>query len=369
MGTAAVVGGGIAGLTTAIGLVRRGWDVEVHERAAEFTEVGAGISLWANALRALDVLGLGDQVRARGAYSGQGGFRDRKGRWLARGAGGPDELVMLHRAELLDVLLAAVPDGVLRPGSPAADVRVVDGKPVLNGREYDLLVGADGLRSTVRAALWPDAPSPRYSGHTAWRTIVPAAGLPAVAGSETWGDRQVFGVFPMSDDRVYVYAAAVLPADTRFPHSELDELRRRFADWPDPVPAVLAAATAAVRHDLYYLPDLPTYARGPVALVGDAAHAMTPNLGQGGCQAIEDAVTLAATADLRRYDALRRPRSQSIARRSRTAGRLAHAGAAAPLRDAALRLLPPALFRRQLASVLDWPPTTPRPGERWGSAV
>ncbi|GAA3053176.1 FAD-dependent oxidoreductase [Actinokineospora globicatena] len=354
MATVAVVGGGIAGLATAIGLEKRGWRVSVFERATEFTEVGAGISLWRNALRALDALGLGDQVRARGVGPGGGGLRDKRGRWLASAS--DNDLVILHRADLLEVLLGAVKPDALRAGTPVDRLEVVDGKPVINGERFDLLVGADGLRSTVRATFWPDAEPPRPTGHTAWRMVLPAAG---VTPSETWGDRQVFGIFPMSGDRVYAYAAAVVPPDTVFPDGDLAELRRRFADWHDPIPTLVNNAETALRHDLYYLPDLSSYVRGPVALVGDAAHAMPPNMGQGGCQALEDAVTLAATADdLAHYDALRRPRSQSIARRSISTGKFVHSGA--PWRDTLVRLLPASLVRRAVDRALDWyPPVAP----------
>ncbi|SES37504.1 FAD-dependent monooxygenase [Actinokineospora terrae] len=355
MRTAAVVGGGIAGLATAIGLGERGWRVSVFEQAAGFAEVGAGISLWRNALRALDALGVGDRVRARGANPGNGGLRDKRGRWLA--ASSAADLVMIHRADLLEVLLGAVQPEVLRPGTPVDRLAVVDGKPVVNGERFDLLVGADGLHSTVRATFWPDAKPPRPAGHTAWRMVLPAKG---VTPSETWGDRQVFGIFPMSADRVYAYAAAVAPPNTVFPEGDLAELRRRFADWHDPIPSLVNAAETVLRHDLYYLPDLSTYVRGPVALVGDAAHAMTPNMGQGGCQALEDAVTLAATVDdLAHYDALRRPRSQRIAHRSRSTGKFVHSGA--PWRDTLVRLLPSSLATKAVDRALDWypPVTTP----------
>ncbi|GAA2993861.1 FAD-dependent monooxygenase [Actinokineospora diospyrosa] len=354
MRTAAVVGGGIAGLATAIGLAERGWRPVVFEQAAGFAEVGAGISLWRNALRALDAIGVGSQVRARGSSPGSGGLRDKNGRWLARSSAA--DLAMVHRADLLDVLLSAVPPGVLRPGTPVHDLAIVDGKPVVNGERFDLLIGADGLRSTVRATFWPDAEPPRPTGHTAWRMVLPARG---VSASETWGDRQVFGIFPMSNDRVYAYAAAVVPPNTVFPNGDLAELRERFGDWHDPIPDLVNRAEGVLRHDLYYLPELSTYIRGPVALVGDAAHAMTPNMGQGGCQALEDAVTLAALADdLPRYDALRRPRSQSIARRSLSTGKLVHSGA--PWRNTLVRLLPAGLLTRAVERTLDWyPPVTP----------
>jgi 2-polyprenyl-6-methoxyphenol hydroxylase-like FAD-dependent oxidoreductase len=367
MGTAAIVGGGIGGLAVAAGLVRRGWDVRVYEQAPEFAEVGAGISMWANALSALDALGVGEEVRAAGAHPGRGGFRDRRGRWLARGAGTADELVMLHRADLLAILRAAVPAECLVAGRRVEDPRVEGGKPVVEGTPVDLLIGADGLRSRVRQVFWPDAAAPRYSGYTAWRFVLPHAGVPRFDGSETWGGGLVFGAFPMGEDHIYCYAAARVPENMRVP-DELAELRRRFAGWPDPVPALLAAAepAAVLRHDLGYLPDLPSFTAGPVALVGDAAHAMTPNLGQGACQALEDAVTLAALADepdgLARYDALRRPRAQAIARRSRQVAAVAHLswGPAVALRDLAVRLTPGSAARRQLRSVAGW--RAPSPG-------
>ncbi|MGW5053388.1 FAD-dependent monooxygenase [Actinokineospora sp. NPDC004072] len=354
MRTAAIVGGGIGGLATAAALVWRGWDVRVHEQSPEFTEVGAGISMWGNALAALGALGLAEQVRAAGAHPGRSGFRDRRGRWLARG--GEHDLVMLHRADLLAILRAAVPAECLVAGERVTELRVEEGRPVVAGRSVDLLVGADGIRSTVRAAFWPDAPAPRHSGYTAWRVVVPRGGIPPFDGSETWGDGLCFGVFPMGADSIYCYAAG---------RDATIDLRTTFATWPDPIPAILAAAdpTAILRHDVHYQPPLPTFTRGPVALVGDAAHAMTPNLGQGACQALEDAVTLAAHAGtpdgLRRYDAERRPRAQSIARRSLRVAGMVHTRRGERLRNAVVRATPEWVMRKQLQSIAGWQPPSP----------
>ncbi len=373
---AVVAGGGIGGLAAAIALGRRGWDVEVLERSPEFGEVGAGISLWPNALRALDALGLGDQVRERARVEGEGGIRRSDGRWLLRSDAaelgrrfGP--LVMIHRAELLEILRAAVPAPALRSGvevsAVASDGAAVEVTHSAGASSADLLVGADGIGSAVRRSVWPDAPLPRYAGYTAWR-LVATPTEPISGAGESWGRGERFGIAPLPDGRVYAFATAGLPAEGHGEDGELAELRRRFGAWHDPIPAILDAAfeNAVLRNDIVALPPLASYAAGRVALLGDAAHAMTPDMGQGACQALEDAVVLAAalgadpdvTAALAAYDAERRPRTRKIAARSRRIGQVAQwrSRPAVALRNRIMSLTPASSQLRSMAPVLSWQP-------------
>lgn len=366
---AVVVGAGIGGLAAAIALRRIGWDVTVLERAPELEPLGAGITIWPNALRALDTIDV--DIEEVSVPAGEGaGLRNPAGKVVAGSEG--VELRALHRGELQNALLAALPDGTVRTGCPVS--KVLDDS-VLTGDEAisaDLVVAADGINSTIRGQLWPGV-RPEYRGYTAWRGVTARHTItvtdPAQAG-ETWGPGVRFGIVPLPEGGVYWYAAANARQDERFP-DEHAEVVRRFGSWHQPIPTVLAATVpgAVLHHDIYDLPALPTYVNGRVALLGDAAHAMTPDLGQGGCQALEDAVVLAGClADagevgdgLARYDAERRPRTQSIAKLARQIGRFAQAdGVLGSLRMVAMRFIPERVTARQIEQVTTW--TAPQLG-------
>ncbi|WP_440098435.1 FAD-dependent oxidoreductase [Streptosporangium sp. H16] len=318
MARAVVIGAGIGGLTAAVALQRRGWDVTVFERAASLEPVGSGLAVAANALKALDTIGAGDEIRKLSAVQGAGGVRRSDGRWLMRTSveaasarNGGDSVVLLRRADLVDVLSSHLEPDTLRLNTEVSEVDPESGLVTLpdGPAEADLVVAADGIHSPVRSALFPGHPAPRYAGVTSWRVLIPAEGVPGQA-YESWGRGKVFGVMPLAGGTSYCYATDTVPAGGGVGvgvggGDQLAELRRLFGDWHSPIPELLAAASPekVLRNDVHYLATpLPAMHRGRVALLGDAAHAMTPNMGQGACQAIEDAVVLAhVVGDGRRF--------------------------------------------------------------------
>lgn len=378
--TAVVVGAGIGGLSAAIGLHRHGWRVTVLERGAGFSPTGTGLVLQANGLRCLDTLALGVAVRQRGNHDVTGGTRRADGRWLARIAAGDLERALgtpaigIHRAALHEILLGALPDGVVVTGAEVTDVtedgevtyRTPAGIQQLNA---DLVVGADGIGSAVRAALWPESAAPVEVGVTAWRGVTPVW-TDDLTVAITWDQGAEFGMVPLADGRVYWFGAVNSARGTApgwFGAEELARVQARFGGWHDPIPALIAATDRVHRDSLACLDQpLTTYVKGRVALLGDAAHAMTPNLGQGANQALEDAVVLAAVADrpegLREYDSQRRPRSQQVAKASRAIGRFGQQlqnPLAVAVRNTVMRLTPPRLALRSMARYADWHPPSP----------
>ena len=386
-----VIGAGIGGLAAAAGLCAAGWDVTACERAGSLEPVGVALALAPNGLRALDAIGAGDALRAL-AVPQELGIRRCDGRWLMRSTSGRmvsdrfgDPVILLPRAAVVDALAARVPGGVLclatevtsveSGGKAAARVATTAGE-----LDADLVVAADGIGSASRSALFPGHPGLRYAGFTTWRLLTgPVTGQVPMA--ESWGRGTVFGVMPLSGGRVYCYAAAPADPGARA-GDELAELVRLFGRWHEPIPGLLAITRPqdVLRHDVAELAaPLPSFHRGRAALLGDAAHPMTPNLGQGACQALEDAAVIswlaagtgpdAVTGMLARYTAARLPRTTNVVRWSRRAATMTTWASppAVAFRNTVARLtgrLAPGAALRGLAAIYGWqPPAAARPGD------
>ncbi len=391
--TAAVAGGGIAGLATAVALTQAGWQVTVLERAPAFGEVGAGLGLTGNGLAALDAIGAGEAARAAGCMISHRGFQDSHGRWLVRmPQDRPDiatvnRFLGIHRQRLHGVLLeAAQQAGVglvngaevtaVQPGTPGGEAAVVIWRSgaTAHTMRAQLVVAADGVRSTVRTALFPGT-QPRYSGSTSWRAVIPDSASDGDLVS-VWGPGTEFGALRISDSEIYWYGYFQHPEGASF-GDEMAAARDHFSGWSEQVRAIVAATTASqlMRHDVYHLPDgLPAYARGRVVLTGDAAHAMLPTIGQGVATALEDSVCVgrligapvAAGGDLSAaldvFDRARRPRCVQITRQAAMAGRFGPdlgGGWRQPIRNGLIRLVPAGPMVKAGARVTRWTPPDP----------
>jgi FAD-dependent urate hydroxylase len=334
-----IVGAGIGGVAAAVALKHVGIEAAVFERAPELKEVGAGLSLWSNAIKALRRLGLADAIVARGSVIERAQTLTATGRVLSeaplgdisRAAGAPS--VVVHRADVQQTLASAA--GTVHLGSACVGIDE-DTKGVTvafaDGRKErgTLLIGADGIRSAVRAHLHGPA-EPRPAGYVAYRGMarftLPDA--PADRSRLAMGPGSQAGILPCGPGRTYWFATTPATGPVVDPKAEALAL---FRDWMPLLPRVIEATepTAVMRHDIFDLPPVWPWGRGRVTLLGDAAHATTPNLGQGACQAIEDAVVFAdclgrhgPTADgLRAYEEARRARTERIVRLSRQMGRM-----------------------------------------------
>lgn len=382
---AVVVGGGIAGLASALALTGTGWRVTVLERADEAREVGAGVAMTRNAVAAFRGLGFGDDdVAALGRRTWAAGTWDERGRRLLTVPATPQvrtavSLLGVHRRRLHGALLdAATVRGVrVLPGVAVTGVSPgdPDGAPaVVAGHEAELVVAADGMRSTLRTVLHPRV-RPVYSGYSSWRAVVRTPGA-REDFVQFWGPHAEFGIVPVADDETYWYGYVAMP-ERAVLVDELAAARERFAGWPAPVHDVLAATPpdSLLRHDVHHLPGgVPRYAVGRVVMVGDAAHGFLPTMGQGAATALEDGLSLgrlvgAPVADggrlapaLAAFDRARRPRCRGLGRAALASARVgAHLGPGLPqvLRRGLMRSVPPALLTRGAQRAMGWTPPPP----------
>lgn len=399
----AIVGGGIGGLTAALALQQDKISSCIYEsRPAQALAETSGAGIWvpANAMQVFARLGLAEKVLAAGYELNEIELLDYLSGSLTKVslAGLKQKfaysIVAIKRSLLHQILLDALRDreenaavsvlygyrcqGVKAEAAGSKGSAAIDFESSLakaHGERVaisffqkeevfaDYVIAADGLHSAIRQSLFPAA-QPSYSGQTSWRAVVRAE-LPEPwqkSSVEIWGEGRRFGFSHLSADEVYWYATADMPAlsanfgstDHRVEIASLQEL---FASFPAAVHKLVASAATVIRTDLSDLQVLPQWYRGKIVLVGDAAHATTPNLGQGGAQAVEDGYLLAKMIDryatpeeaFRQYQKIREEKARRIVSRSRWLGQMAHLKGVLPrqLRNAAVRFTPPAVNRKE----------------------
>jgi 2-polyprenyl-6-methoxyphenol hydroxylase-like FAD-dependent oxidoreductase len=375
-GRAVVVGAGIGGLAAARVLRDDGFEVRVLERNRTLDPLGAGVTLWPNAMRVLRRIGGAEGLPGPASPSADAGIRRWDGKVLARTdlariADRYGEPVMsLQRSTLHRALLSAGIGDLVETGAEVTRVSERgDRVEVECGRgetlEADLVIGADGIRSTVRAHLLGDG-EPRHSGVLAYRSVIEMPPM-ELGPTEYWGPRRAFGLVPIDGGRLYWFATRLGAEDEPAEPDPIAGLLERHRDWAPEIAAAIEATPpeSVLRHALLDRKPARRWCGERVALLGDAAHPMLPYLGQGACQAIEDAEELAAAlrgatgipAGVDDYQRRRARRTARVVSLSRQMGRLIHLRGAAPraLRDRAIALVPESVRLRQLDPIVGRP--------------
>jgi 2-polyprenyl-6-methoxyphenol hydroxylase-like FAD-dependent oxidoreductase len=369
-----IVGAGIGGMTLAAFLSRVGHSVVIVEKAAELRPVGAGIVLHPNSMKVLAMLGLDGDVKASGSVLRQAVMSDEAGNTLSTFDWSSDPrrvTVGIHRAALHEILARAAAGADLRLGATITDIRDLPGgveveMPGGPRERFDLVVGADGIHSQVRESVFGHHEL-RHSGQAAWRVVVtPRVPFPASEMGEVLGHGIRAGYVSIGGGRVYAFFVAIAGRnDPALRSLTIDALREKFRALEGRPAAVLDAleeGTPLIFNDLEDV-FLEQWHKGHVALLGDAAHAMTPNLGQGAAMAIEDAKALEYALDtndsigtaLTSYQRLRRERVRTVHQTSWNAGRVAQwsSAPATAFRKILYRLVPASASKRQLDALLD----------------
>lgn len=336
-----IVGAGMGGLTAGIALSQAGYEVEIYDRVTELRPAGAGISLWSNGVKVLNRLGLGKEIATIGGQMNRMEYRTTTGDLL----NDIDLLPLAHdvgqrpypvsRTDLQQMLLTAFP-GKVQLGYECIAVEQDEQQVTAifdNGHRTtgDLLVAADGIRSNCRKYVLDEDVAPQYGGYVNWNGLVPAS--EDLAPKDTWaiyvGEHKRASMMPVAGDRFYFFFDMPMPKEAAAQPGEIrEDLTKFFAGWAEPVQALIQRlnperTNRVLIHDLGPLDRM---VRGRVALLGDSAHATCPDLGQGGCQAVEDALVLtnylmstniSVTDALKRYEAERLERTGAVVQKAR----------------------------------------------------
>ncbi|WP_042454327.1 FAD-dependent monooxygenase [Neobacillus dielmonensis] len=373
-----IIGGGIGGLCTGIALQQRGHDISIYESTSTFQSTGAGLGIGSNAVKALDKLNLKDSVMKHSKVLNKMIVLSEKGTPLTETDSllvserfGTDN-VTIHRADLHHVLRHA-----LRLESIVLNKKCVDFMQDQDGVTIsfqdggavraDAVIAADGVNSLFRRKLVPNS-SPRYAGYTCWRGIVSNHNIEidqAVA-TETWGSSGRFGIVPLADGKVYWFAC--IKAKARDPQAALygiKDLSTIFKNYHSPIQQIIEATSeeALIHNDILDIKPIQQFAFGRIVLLGDAAHATTPNLGQGAGQAMEDAYILAKCLEsseaietaFKAFERKRVRRTNKIIKMSKQVGQIAQLQNKwlIPLRNAVMKLVPPSVSMKRFEFLYD----------------
>lgn len=296
-------GGGIAGLTCAIALNKLGIETKVYEAASEIKPVGAGLVLQSNAIKALEYLGIEDKIIEAGNPVNQLAIYKANGRVIKKQK--PEsknrELfggIAIHRHTLHEILKSYLDDKIFHLNKRAESVTNIDDKVILRfddgtQTEGDYLISTDGINSNIRQQLIPGS-KPRYAGYLCWRAVVDNV-FGIKEASETWGRKGRFGIVPINDNKIYWFAVVTgHKFDTKLNQFTVEDIAEQFSGYHSPIPEIINSTPndALIKNSISDLIPLDRFAFDKVLLIGDAAHATTPNLGQGACQAIEDVMVL-----------------------------------------------------------------------------
>lgn len=381
MARIAIIGGGIGGLSAAIAFRCYGFEAEVFEQAPALLDLGAAIALWPNAMRALQHLGIAERILDASGVMNEIRWLTEEGKTLNRVRIGNTQApaVALHRADLQRILLETLPSGTVRLGhrflkqDQASDTTTAtfsNGHSITSG----FLIGADGIHSDVRTEI-VGSDAPRFRGYIVWRGISASAPkqIPYDSAVELHGAGKRFGVGPVGHGRVGWWAAAnttmkagSTQESTRSDANNQDELLELFDGWYAPVLDLIQSTppTSVLRTQACDRFSSTTWGRGRTTLLGDAIHPTTPNLGQGGCMAIEDAVVLARCFQkygpgehtLRAYERVRYSRTATITRYSRVYGAVGQweNGWTTIMRGKLISLVPEVVILQLVKNIFDY---------------
>lgn len=372
----AIVGGGISGLTLAIAMRKLGFQPIIFESAPEVRALGAGLALAANAIMALKRLGIADKIIPAGRQLDTFSVLDQHGKPITvadtrvlSARYGIDNFT-IHRTDLHRILLQELDD-----------VQIVTGKKVIQATQNKAgvtltfedetqhhaayVLAADGIHSAIRRQLMPES-TPRYAGYTCWRAVIQDPGLALSASTETWGSAGRVGLVPLRNNQVYwflcINARQNDPAMRRLTSADL---AHRFRAYHEPIPTILRATPdeSLIYGDIIDLQPIQRYAHERILLLGDAAHATTPNMGQGACQAIEDSAVLLHLWEkmpnhppedvFRAFEQQRLSRTHLIVNQSWRIGKVSQwtNPLAIALRNGLFRMIPASVKARQMATL------------------